>query len=245
MIKLLGELARGLSIFIILIFVSTFLYIAWMVSRPYFGGPDECRPEKGAEYLVTKIGNDTLHIPTKFKNICLKSKADPWPSFILSVSYPEFEYLPKMNKKNRAEILKSRLTITISDNLETRPDIRNIVFKNKQEQIEIIDGVKNVIYPDLPKRMPNGILHYVSKAKRHENMRDMYVQQDYKGNVTFMAQCGPRAVGGGYCSSNYILINDLKIDYSYDISHLDQALEVDRKVRAFIASMIAHPVVSQ
>ncbi len=219
----------------------TVLCVSCTLYKRYVGR-EQCGYVNGADYLEHRIGKDIVRVPLKYYSLCISGRNAPWPSYILEVSYPDWGTLPRMNKENREDVLKRRLTITVSDNLERRRDILNVAYENRKNGLEGVSGVTNKIYPDPPKKLPNGLLHYTPKATRHVNNKDLYVQKDKAGNVIFMLECGARAVGGGYCSSDHILINDLEIDYSYDISHLDDALEIDQKIRALIESMIVKPL---
>lgn len=185
------------------------------------------------------MGDYILDVPRKYVGVCKNREGQ---LAILDLTWPEFERKPKFNKDNREELIKKRLMIGLLEN--TYSSSQNALSWHEKVFQSLITkkNIENdrLVYSEPPKKLSNGMMEYLPVNPNPNNIRDdVYVFSNKEGEIAILLKCSRRAVGGKSCRNDFHTgFDTLKVSYSFDASHLNEAVEIDKEVKEFIESMI-------
>lgn len=164
----------------------------------------------------------------------------------MDLTWPEFERKPKFNKENRGYLLKKRLTISLSENASRQSEdgqtwhektfLRMMQQKNRRNKRSIYSGTSQFLQ--------NGMRRYtpINPDEERYLVEDIYTLKDKNGRLKILLTCKDRVTGGGYCTNQFhSAFSTMRVNYSFDVSYLKDAIEIDKKVREFIEGMIVKP----
>lgn len=216
------------------------LFLIFVVVGFFFTKNDKyCVIDKETQTIRFHMGDYVLDVPRKYVGVCKNREGQ---LAIMDLTWPEFERKPKFNKNNREGLIKKRLMIGLLENsfssIKNAPSWHEKVFQGLVTKKNIDNG--RLIYSETTKKLANGMMEYVPVNPNSNNIHtDIYVLRDKEGEIAILLKCSKRAVGGKFCKNDFHTAFDtLKVSYSFDVSHLKDAVEIDKKVKEFIEGMV-------
>lgn len=229
-------------------------FIKWAVLYPLlflsalflvkcFSSNGSCVVDRETRLARFHMGGYALDIPSKYLSLCGNQKAQ---LAMMDLTWPEFERVPysAFSKSRHDELMRKRLLIGLVEKEFRNPeDIKTWHEKSLERMLNQKNrSNKKLIFSQTPEPSSNGMMKYVPVNREDVHLtHNIYTLRDGDGKLQILLTCKMRAVGGAYCRNDYqTYFGSMEVSYSFDISHLKDAIEIDTKVKEFIESMIVN-----